>query len=76
MYPGAMPTNTGDLQTVAVLSPGCDCPGRRIPLHMVREVLLRLQKAKLDPDEPVQTWRCLQCGQIVVLLAKHLRIVA
>jgi len=63
------------LPTVSIRVPcGCGAP-RSLPIRLVRNALahLRAQAGEmLQPDEPVMTYRCRHCKQIVVLRARDL----
>ncbi len=70
-----MPRRAMFLPTVPVRA-ACGCAEvRTLPLRLVSDALARLRReagGKLDPDEPVLTYRCRHCKQVIVLRAQQL----
>jgi len=64
-----------NLPTVSIRAPcGCAVP-RSLPIRLVSNALRQLRAEAgglLRPDEPVMTYRCRHCKQIVVLRARDL----
>lgn len=54
----------------------CGCGGSKtLPVWLVSETLVRLRhllEGALAPDDPVMTYRCRKCKEIVVLTAADL----
>lgn len=74
-----MPTKTQTPRPVGPTVPldvHCACPTpRRVPVRIASDALAELRRAvlgRLDGDQPVMTYWCRHCKQVVALTARDL----